>query len=167
MATVAESPMSSTRFMQRLPDALRPHLPPSLQSFKWQIRSWLTQIYYGDAAFHFEVWALPGNTRLELGLHFESRNRLHNDHLLRALGERMVEIKARLGPQVEAEPWDKGWSKVYETVPREAYTYDYLQRIAERLAMMIAVLQPMLDEALQTLPTATSLGIRDNGHEMD
>jgi hypothetical protein len=159
--------MSSTRFMQGLPDALRLHLPEPLSHFKWRARSWLTQVYYDEPDFHFEVWALPGNTRLELGLHFESRNRLHNSHLLRAMGERLVEIKARLGPQVEVEAWDKGWSKVYETVPRAAFTPDYMASVAARLAELMTVLQPMLEEALPLLPTATSLGSRDNGHEMD
>lgn len=166
MSEPSGRPMSATLFMQRLPDALRPHLPEPLKHFKWRARSWLSQIYYHQADFHYEVWLLRDGQRVELGLHFESRNRLHNQHLLAAFGSRLIEIKAELGDQVEVEAWDKGWSKVYETIPRQELTPDYLERVARRLARIISVLEPMLQEALQTLPTAVSQNARDNGHDM-
>lgn len=161
-----EGPMSCALFMRRVPEVLRPLLPQSLQHIKWRSRNWLVQIYYGDPAFHYEIWALPGGERLEMGLHFESKNRLHNQHLLHAFDGRMIEIKAELGDQVEAEPWDKGWSKVYETLAREELTRRFLEQVALRLARVIEVLEPMLRQALETLPTAVSRGMGDNGHDV-
>ena len=57
----------------------------------------------------------------------------------------MVEVKAALGPQWEAEPWDKGWTKVYETVPYEPFSTEVLETVARRLARAMTVLQPIWD----------------------
>jgi len=56
-------------------------------------------------------------------------------------------IKAELGEGVEVEPWDKGWAKVYETIPLESFEPPYLEKVALRLAQLIAYLQPILDKA--------------------
>ena len=165
MPQTTERALPSTLFMQRLPEVLRSHLPEPLQGFKWRARSWLVQIYYGDLAFHYEVWALPGGKRMELGLHFESSTRRYNDDLLNAFGERLIEIKAELGGGVEAEPWDKGWSKVYETMPRETFSHEFLGRVAMRLARIIEVLEPMLRSALSMLPATVGGGDPDDGQD--
>ena len=85
--------------------------------------------------------------KLELGLHFESRDRDRNAALLAGFSRQLVEIKATLGPQWEAEAWDKGWSKVYETIPYEPFSDETLQVVAARLARAITVLQPIWDAA--------------------
>ena len=54
-------------------------------------------------------------------------------------------MKATLGPQWEAEPWDKGWSKVYEVLPLEAFSDELLEATAARLARAMTVLQPIWD----------------------
>ncbi|HKZ69267.1 MAG TPA: hypothetical protein VJ020_04255, partial [Anaerolineales bacterium] len=102
--------------MHALPAAAREHLPPHLQKFKAASRGWLCQLYYRDPRLHYEVWNL-GERRglLETGLHFESRERHVNEALLRGFFPHMIEIKATLGPGWEAEYWDRGWTKVYET----------------------------------------------------
>ena len=63
--------------------------------------------------------------------------------------QHLFEIKAELGDQVEAEMWDKGWTKVYETLPLETFNEAYLNRVAERLAKMIVVLQPTLEKLMR------------------
>jgi hypothetical protein len=63
--------------------------------------------------------------------------------------QHLFEIKAELGDQVEAEMWDKGWTKVYETIELETFNEDYVDRVAARLAKMIVVLQPILEKLLQ------------------
>jgi len=83
---------------------------------------------------------------LELGLHFESRDREVNTALLAGFSRSMVEVKALLGPQWEAEQWDKGWSKVYETVPYEPFSTELLGTLSERLAKAMIVLTPILNE---------------------
>ncbi len=136
--------------MRALPDAVRPKLPKKLQSFKVNLRSWLVQFHYGQPLVHYEVVTL-GERRgvLEIGLHFESRNADENTRLLDGFMQHLIEIKAELGDQVEAEMWDKGWTKVYETIPLETMNAAYLDLVADRLAQMIVVLQPISEQLLR------------------
>lgn len=139
--------MKSADFMRALPNAVRAKLPRPLQPFKNHLRPWLVQFYYGNALLHYEV-VTHGERRgrLEIGLHFESRNPDENLRLLNGFLQHLFEIKAELGDQIEAEMWDKGWTKVYETLPLETMTDAYLERVAERLARMMTVLQPILEK---------------------
>ena len=132
--------------MQGLPEATRQYLPAPLKKFRSAHRSWLCQLYYRDPSLHYEVWNM-GQMRgkLELGLHFESRDREKNAALLAGFSRQLVEIKATLGPQWEAEQWDRGWTKVYETVPYEPFSDETLDAIARRLAEAMRVLQPIWD----------------------
>ncbi|MBI5567754.1 MAG: hypothetical protein HY870_22835 [Chloroflexi bacterium] len=139
--------MKSADFMRALPDAVRAHLPKKLHAFKVNLRPWLVQFYYANSLLHYEV-VTHGERRglLEIGLHFESRHPDENTRLLNGFMQHLFEIKAELGDQVEAEMWDKGWTKVYETLPLETMNEAYLERVAERLARMIGVLQPILEK---------------------
>jgi hypothetical protein len=139
--------MTSYQFMQALPNALREHLPAPLQKFKTFVRGWLCQIYYADPRAHFEVWNM-GERRgvLEIGLHFESRDRAVNEALLRGFFPHMIEVKVALGQRWEAEYWDKGWTKVYETVPYEPFSVELLDGVSRRLARAMTVLIPILDD---------------------
>jgi hypothetical protein len=134
-------------FMQALPEAVRPHLPPPLRKFRTSVRGWLCQLYYGDPRLHYEVWNF-GERRglLEIGLHFESRDRALNERLLRGFLRHMIEVKATLGEQWEAEFWDKGWTKVYETIPYEPFSADLLDRVSRRLAQAMVVLTPIFED---------------------
>jgi hypothetical protein len=133
--------------MRALPAATRARLPQNLRGFKSASRSWLCQLYYRDPRLHFEVWNL-GERRglIEIGLHFESQDRARNLALLAGFSRRMVEVKASLGPQWEAEPWDRGWTKVYETVPYEPFSDEVLEQVSGRLATAMTVLTPILDD---------------------
>ena len=139
--------MRSSDFMQAIPDATRVHLPPPLRDFQWQARAWLVQIHYGHPRLHYEVWSMAYRNLLEVGLHFEHQDRSVNARLLEHFDVYAVAIKAELGEQVEVEPWDKGWAKVYETLPLQPFEPAYLEQVAQRLARMIAYLQPILDTA--------------------
>lgn len=142
--------MRSTDFMRALPAVMRAKLPKKLQAFKVNTRPWLVQFYYTSTLLHYEVVTL-GERRgiLEIGLHFESRDPEVNARLLDGFMAHLFEIKAELGDQVEAERWDKGWTKVYETIPLETMNEDYLNRVADRLAKMMVVLQPILENLIR------------------
>jgi hypothetical protein len=103
-----------------------------------------------ESCLDYEVWNL-GERRglIEIGLHFESTDRARNLALLAGFSRRMVEVKASLGLQWEAEPWDKGWTKVYETVPYEPFSGEVLESVAARLARAIVVLQPIWDDLIR------------------
>lgn len=143
--------MNSSEFFRALPAAVRTQLPRSLQNFKFNRRSWLVQLYYVDALLHYEAWNL-GERRgaLELGLHFESRDRDLNQRLLVGFQSHLFEIKAELGESIEAEQWDKGWTKIYEVIPREKFSEAYVDRVAARLARMIAVMQPIFADVYRS-----------------
>jgi hypothetical protein len=55
----------------------------------------------------------------------------------------MVEVKARL-PRAELEPWDRGWTRLYETLPAPQLDEAVLANAVERLDAYITTLQPML-----------------------
>ncbi len=130
--------------MRALPDAIRPKLVKRLRNFETAGRAWLVQLYYDDPRIHYEVWNLGGRRgRLEIGLHCESRDVGLNARLLEGLSAHLFEIKAQLGASFEAEPWDKGWTKLYETIPLEPFDTDYVERVAARMAQVMDVLEPI------------------------
>ena len=57
----------------------------------------------------------------------------------------MVEVKAGL-PRAELEPWDRGWSRLYETLPAARLDERVLGDAVECLAVYVVTLQPMVDE---------------------
>lgn len=146
--------MRSSEFMAAVPEAVirRLNNGPSLR--RGRLWSFGVQLYHDDPRFHYEVARVPLRLgdRLELGLHFESRNPQDNRRLLEGFSARMVEIKAGLGPDFEAEPWDRGWTKVYETVALENYSASYLDAVAGRLAAIVTVLHPVYI-ALRLVPS--------------
>ncbi len=139
--------MRLDELLRAIPPATQAKLPQELQDFKVARRSWLVQLYYADPLIHYEVVTLGVKRReLEIGLHFESRNAAVNERLLDGFMQHLFEIKAELGDRFEAEMWDKGWTKVYETFPMETFDAAYVDRVAARLAQVITVLQPILEE---------------------
>jgi hypothetical protein len=143
--------MRLDELMRAIPPATRAKLPKNLQGFKVATRSWLVQIYYTDPLLHYEVVTLGVKRgQLELGLHFESRNATINTRLLEGMARYLIEIKAELGDGFEAEMWDRGWTKVYETIPMETFDEAYIDRVATRLAQVIVVMQPILEEIMVT-----------------
>ncbi len=137
--------MRLREWMEALPKQLKPLLPSDLNGFRWSARPWLVQIYYRDPAFHYEVWHLGERRgRIEIGLHFESRDPSRNRAALEWVSLHIWEIRDRLGPYVEAEPWDRGWAKVFETHPLPPLDEESLARFAQRLALWIQTLEPIL-----------------------
>jgi hypothetical protein len=142
--------MRLDELMRAIPPATQAKLPKDLQGFKVARRSWLVQLYYADPHVHYEVVTLGIKRReLEIGLHFESRNAAANKRLLDGFMQHLFEIKAELGDRIEAEMWDKGWTKVYETIRMETFDEAYVDRVAARLAQVIVVMQPILEEVSQ------------------
>ncbi len=138
-------PLTFPHFLRGLPEQVWPHLPPELG--RWQVRQpwvWLVQLYDQQPTVHYEVGrARPADT-LEVGLHFEQRDAAANAALLRYFQQRLVEIKDQLGPEVEAEPWDKGWAKVYLLMSASAWTVDLQHTVGQRLADFMTILHPFL-----------------------
>lgn len=142
------SAISQTAFVNTLPDHVRPLLPPPLRGFQVR-RPWsLLQLHYGEPSLHYEVGRVsPDAIRRvagwELGFHCEARDHDLNRLLLDGFRRHLFEIKATLGERIEAEMWDKGWTKIYEVYPEAPLTEAYRAEVAERLAAFIACLHPI------------------------
>jgi hypothetical protein len=101
------------------------------------------KLHYGHPETHFEAWHHTGAGRLEVGLHFEGSADL-NRRAFDFFRARMVEVKARL-PRAELEPWDRGWSRLYETLPAPQLDQPVVDATIERMADYITTLQPMVE----------------------
>lgn len=142
--------MSQQIFIKTLPDVMIPHLPSKLQTI--QVRQpwrWLIQFHFGETRLHYELSRIARRDAWEIGFHFESSDKQLNRFLLMGFRRHLFEIKDVLGEQFEAEMWDKGWAKVYEVVPLEAYTDAHQTHIGQRLAKVITCLHPIFVDLRQ------------------
>jgi hypothetical protein len=132
-------------FFTALRKRLKSGLPAGLRGFQTvRGRGRLMKVYFGELAMHYEAWHHAGAGRLEIGLHFEG-TAAQNDAAFEFFRARMVEVKADL-PRAELEPWDRGWSRLYETLPAAHLDDDVLERAVGCMARYIVTLQPMLDQ---------------------
>ena len=135
--------MAPSDFFSGLRRGVKAKLPPELRKFEvGRGHGRLTKLYYAHAEFHYEVWHHTGEGRLEIGLHFEGSTDA-NQRAFNYFRDRMVEVKAHL-PRAELEPWDRGWSRLYETLPAPQLDEQVLASAIQRLDEYITTLQPML-----------------------
>jgi hypothetical protein len=106
-------------------------------------RGRLMKLHYDRPEFHYEAWHHTGDGRLEIGLHFEG-SPAENQAAFEFFRARMIEIKADL-PHAELEPWDRGWSRLYETLPAPQLDDAVLDAAVELMSAYIVTLQPLLD----------------------
>lgn len=122
---------------------LKARLPAELRSFDvTRGHSRLLKVHYGRPELHFEAWHHTGDGRLEVGLHFEGPpplNQLAFDYFRM----HMVEVKAALR-RAELEPWDRGWSRLYETLPAPVLDERVMDGATALLCEYITALQPMV-----------------------
>lgn len=100
------------------------------------------QLWYESRHVHYEVWFHRRIDRLEVGLHFEADAQT-NQRLLDHYDDNLIVAKAEISERVEAEPWDRGWARVYEMLPLEPLDDRYLKKVAARLARFVTVLEPL------------------------
>jgi hypothetical protein len=135
--------LAPSDFFSGLRKGVKSKLPHDLRAFETSRgHSRLLKIHFGHPEFHFEAWHHTGDGRLEIGLHFEGRPDANQD-AFDYFRERMVEVKARL-PRAELEPWDRGWTRLYETLAAPQLDEGVLSVATDRLDAYITTLQPML-----------------------
>lgn len=141
------SALSRNKFLQTLPQVVLPRLPEPLQGIQsrqpWR---WLIQFHYGEPRLHYEVSKAVKRGGWELGFHCEARDKHLNQVLLNGFRRHLIEIKDILGESMEAEMWDRGWTKIYEVYPEAELTTDYQHEIGRRLAEIITCLHPIYVE---------------------
>ena len=136
--------LSPVDFFGGLRKGLKSRLPQQLRSFdSARGRGRLLKLHFGHSEFHFEAWHHTGAGRLEVGLHFEGTPDL-NRRAFDFFRPRMVEVKAQL-PRAELEPWDRGWSRLYETAAAPQLDELVLEGAIARMADYITTLQPLVE----------------------
>jgi hypothetical protein len=100
------------------------------------------KLHYDRPDFHYEAWYHTGDGRLEIGLHFEG-SPSENQAAFEFFRARVIQIKADL-PHAELEPWDRGWSRLYETLPAPQLDGRVLDAAVALMSAYIVTLQPML-----------------------
>ena len=139
--------LTPTEFFGGLRKGLKTGLPQELRRFEvGRGHSRLLKIHFGRPELHYEAWHHTGAGRLEIGLHFEGKADL-NERALDFFRSRIVEVKAGL-PRAELEPWDRGWSRLYETMQAPLLDDHVLDAAVDRMTAYITTLQPMLESFL-------------------
>lgn len=139
--------LTHNKFLQTMPEIVIPLLPQPLQGIQsrqpWR---WLVQFHYGEPRLHYEIAKAQRQSGWELGFHCEARDKHLNRVLLDGFRRHLFEIKDTLGGTIEAEMWDRGWTKIYEVYPDDAINTDYQQKVGHRLADIITCLHPIYVE---------------------
>jgi hypothetical protein len=135
-------------FFSGLRKALKARLPQELRGYETSRgHGRLFKLHYGHPEFHYEAWHHTGAGRFEVGLHFEGSAEA-NQSAFDFFRSRMVEVKARL-PRAELEPWDRGWSRMYETVAAPQLDEAVLDDAGDRLCLYITTLEPLMVQFLR------------------
>jgi hypothetical protein len=126
-------------------------LPPELRRFNARIRfAWL-QLHFWSPKVHYEVWLTRKTGRIEIGLHFEGEHRF-SYRWAEVMAARMPEVQARLGPRVELEEWTSSWTRIHQTIPYDPLSEALADEAARRLAEMMTVLQPIVEQERTNVP---------------
>jgi hypothetical protein len=137
--------LAPSDFFAGLRKGLKSKMPAALRDFRTtRGRGRLMKVYFEEPAFHYEAWHHSGAGRLEVGLHFEASAAL-NEAAFEFFRARMVEVKASL-PRAELEPWDRGWTRLYETLPAARLDEDVLWRTVDCMAGYVVCLQPLVEQ---------------------
>ena len=136
--------MKPREFLELLPDLVRQQLPPELDDFEVMGPTGsLVKLHYQRPTVHYEVWLRRRQKQVELGLHFEG-DADSNRRSIDLLSKHSKDIRASLGSGVEVAPWDRGWTRVHETLPWEPLGDDFLVEVSLKLSGMIRMLEPLL-----------------------
>lgn len=139
------STIPTLQFIRTLPEAVLPHLPAHLRQSVQprQPFRWVMQFHFGEPRLHYELARVRGKRGWEIGLHCEAKDKRLNRFLLDGFRRNLFEIKATLGEQVEAEMWDRGWTKIYEVVEERPLTGEYQAEIGQRMAAHMVCIHPI------------------------
>jgi hypothetical protein len=139
--------LSMAAFLSGVLDSVGARLPDELRTMHRRQQGSLIKLYADDPAIHYELWLHRNRARGELGLHFETRDSDRNRRLLEYVAEDLLFLKEVLGNGLEAEPWDKGWTRLYTSLPLQRLDLAEQSRFAEALSTFIETLEPIRREA--------------------
>ena len=132
-------------FFDAVVTAMAQALPSDLQAFATRRFSNNLQVIVGpNPRIHYEIWLDTQRNHLEIGFHCES-DPVSTIRLLGCLDREIVAIKHVLGPQVELGRWTQSWGRLVEFHPLEPIESERGERIGQRLAEFVEVIQPVVD----------------------
>ncbi len=137
--------MRIQNFQVSLVDNTRKLLPRALRKFDARSFFSIVKLSYKQPRIHYEVWVRGKERLIEVGLHFEA-DKATNDAMREYFDSRAPDVMLELGPHVEIEQWTNSWSRVHEVVPYSELDDALVKQLAQKLARMMTVLQPMVDE---------------------
>ena len=149
--------MRSHEFLLRVRELAEARLPADGSRFQGRLRFNLIQLYREDPRIHYEVWLQRKTGHIEVGLHFEAE-RERNYRWAEALGRRVLELQAQLGPDVELEEWTRSWTRLHRTLPLLAMDDETAHEVADVLARFITVMEPILAEEAVSISPVTTQG---------
>lgn len=124
-------------------------LPAERQNVAHRQTMNLLKMHWGaNYRVHYEAMIDSERGWLEVGLHFED-GPASTERLLRYFDTYVLEIKHRLGIEVELERWTLSWGHCYELLPLEPLSADFARMVAARLLAFMHLLQPLLDDAYE------------------
>ena len=140
--------LSATDFLRGVLEAVRQRLPAEFRDLDARHQGALIKLFGDEPAIHYEMWLHRSRGRVELGLHFETRNPDRNRALLEFVADDLLFLKETLGQGLEAEPWDKGWTRLYISYPLARLDVAEQERLTAAFATFIETLEPIRREAL-------------------
>ncbi len=152
------------RFFDQLDDEVRGFVGPTLRGFQSEKSSRLLKLWYDDPAVHFEAqilgtkWA-PVDDRpcVEVGLHLEYKARKLNKPVLDRLIAAEDRWAARLPDAEHGDafgPMRRTWLRLSEVMPIDELDEESAGEAAERFAVYIVTLQPLLSEVILSAKAA-------------
>ena len=115
--------------------------PPLNSEARWR----LAKFWYGsDATIHYELAVHENSSQLEIGLHAESSPE-RNRALYAAFDKCLLDVQRELGTSMWLEEWDRGWVRLYETLPLWPLDAARVLDISSRIMEVIAVVQPIYE----------------------
>jgi hypothetical protein len=106
------------------------------------------QIPTAIGAVHFE-WGFRGRHRSSFGveLHFEKGSRELNLEILSQVESTIPQLQKTLQEQVQVQKeWGRNWSRLYVEKSNVEFTEELKEWAVEKMAIMINILQPILNE---------------------
>jgi|SRR5687767_947670 len=131
--------------LKRVRPLIRQRLADDLRDFQWEA-SFLAKLWFGNHDLHYEITPRERARAIEIGLHFEA-DPLTNARLMAAFVANASVVRRALA-DARIEQWDRGWCRVWESLPYRAPDAELSQELATRLAAYVTALEPILRREL-------------------
>lgn len=160
----ANGEMTAHDFLNGVIGVALKQLPAELRPTNTRVRWGMAQLHFGDRTQHYEVWLRRSVGLVEIGLHCESRDREHNSALVGHLAEEMLCVRDELGEGIDAEQWDRGWTRIHCVRPLATLDASGQELLGELLVSLIGRIEPLRREALEAIGPAKVIE-HPHGHQ--